>query len=136
MREIRQVLDGLRVELVTLSDLPSIAEPEETGATFAENARLKAGHYAEASGLPTVAEDSGLSIDAIDGRPGVRKRALPGRDLRGQVRESLSRARVASAAVARAIRVRARVCRSGPRNKPPGLSTLARWGLWPEAYGL
>ena len=78
MREIRRVLDGLSVELVTLSDLPPIAEPEETGATFAENARLKARYYAEASGLPTVAEDSGLSIDAIGGRPGVQSARYPG----------------------------------------------------------
>ena len=64
--------------LTTLADLPPIAEPEETGATFAENARLKARYYAEASGLPTVAEDSGLSIDAIDGRPGVESARYPG----------------------------------------------------------
>jgi len=78
VREIRRVLDGLSVELVTLSDLPPIAEPEENGATFAGNARLKARYYAEGSGLPTVAEDSGLSIDAIGGRPGVQSARYPG----------------------------------------------------------
>jgi XTP/dITP diphosphohydrolase len=78
IREIRQVLDGLRIDFVTLSDVRPIDEPEETGATFAENARLKARYYAEASGLPTVAEDSGLSIDAIDGRPGVQSARYPG----------------------------------------------------------
>jgi XTP/dITP diphosphohydrolase len=78
VQEIRRVLDGLSVELVTLSDLPPLAEPEETGTTFAENARLKARYYAEASGLPTVAEDSGLSIDAIGGRPGVQSARYPG----------------------------------------------------------
>ena len=79
LREIRAVLDGFPVELLTLSDLPPIDEPEETGATFAENARLKARHYAEAAArhlhdpsLLTVAEDSGLVIDALDGEPGVR----------------------------------------------------------------
>ena len=78
IREIRRVLDKTGVTLTTLADLPPIAEPEETGATFAENARLKARYYAEASGLPTVAEDSGLAIDAIDGRPGVQSARYPG----------------------------------------------------------
>lgn len=78
VREIRRVLDGLAIELVTLADLPSIVEPEETGRTFADNARLKARYYADASGLPTVAEDSGLAIDALGGRPGVESARYPG----------------------------------------------------------
>jgi non-canonical purine NTP pyrophosphatase (RdgB/HAM1 family) len=60
------------VELTTLRDLDPIDEPEETGATFEENARLKALYYASRSGLTTVAEDSGLIIDGMDGAPGVR----------------------------------------------------------------
>lgn len=72
LREITSLLAGVPIELVTLRDLPRIDEPEETGATFAENARLKARYYAHASGLVTVAEDSGLVIDALDGDPGVR----------------------------------------------------------------
>ncbi|HUL75371.1 MAG TPA: non-canonical purine NTP pyrophosphatase [Vicinamibacterales bacterium] len=71
VREIRRVLEGVPVTLVTLADTVAVAEPEETGRTFAENARLKATYYARASGLPTVAEDSGLEIDALGGRPGV-----------------------------------------------------------------
>ena len=63
---------GVPLELVSLADIAPIAEPEETGTTFEENARLKARYYAERSGLPTVAEDSGLVIDALDGEPGVR----------------------------------------------------------------
>jgi XTP/dITP diphosphohydrolase len=78
LREIRHVLAGAPVRLVTLADLPAIAEPDETGATFAENARLKAAHYAGASGLVTVAEDSGLAIDALGGRPGVQSARYPG----------------------------------------------------------
>jgi XTP/dITP diphosphohydrolase len=72
LREIRTVMSGVQLELVSLSDIPSIAEPEETGATFEENARLKASYYAERSGLLTVAEDSGLVVDALGGEPGVR----------------------------------------------------------------
>ncbi len=78
IREIRQVLDGLPLELVTLADLPGIVEPEETGLTFAANARDKALTYWHAAGLPTVAEDSGLAIDALGGRPGVESARYPG----------------------------------------------------------
>ena len=84
IREIRDVLlerDGLPIPLLTLVDLSStIPAPEETGRTFAENAALKALAYARASGLPTVAEDSGLAIDALGGRPGVESARYPGRD--------------------------------------------------------
>jgi XTP/dITP diphosphohydrolase len=72
LREIRSLLTGVPVELVTLRDLPPIDEPEETGLTFEENARLKALYYVAHSGITTVAEDSGLVIDGLDGEPGVR----------------------------------------------------------------
>ena len=72
IREIRSLLADTPVDLLTLSDIPPVAEPEETGETFQENARLKARYYATHSGMLTVAEDSGLVIDALDGEPGVR----------------------------------------------------------------
>jgi len=71
LREIQQLLEGVPVSLVTLADWPDIVPPEETGRTFAENARLKALYYAGYTGELTVAEDSGLEIDALDGAPGV-----------------------------------------------------------------
>jgi XTP/dITP diphosphohydrolase len=71
LREIRVILADVPVELRTLVDFPAVAEPEETGRTFAENARLKALYYEGAIGLPTVAEDSGLVIDGLDGEPGI-----------------------------------------------------------------
>lgn len=77
IREIRPLLNGHR-ELRTLADLPSIIEPEETGSTFADNAALKARFYAATSGLMTVAEDSGLVIDALGGAPGVHSARYPG----------------------------------------------------------
>ena len=84
IREIRDILLGgerLPIRLLTLSDLSSnIPAPDETGRTFAANAAIKALAYAEASGLPTVAEDSGLAIDALGGRPGVESARYPGRD--------------------------------------------------------
>ena len=69
LREIRLILPG--IELVSLADIDPIPEPEESGATFWENARLKALAYAAGSGLTAVAEDSGLVVDAMDGAPGV-----------------------------------------------------------------
>jgi XTP/dITP diphosphohydrolase len=79
LREIRAVLAGTPVELLTLANLPPVDDPEETGRTFAENGRLKAMYYAEAAAraindpsLLVVAEDSGLVVDALDGEPGVR----------------------------------------------------------------
>ena len=72
LREIRALMSDTPVRLVSLADVPPIEEPEEAGATFEENALLKARHYASHSGLWTVAEDSGLVIDALGGEPGVR----------------------------------------------------------------
>lgn len=72
LREIRVLMFGAPVRLIGLADLPHVEEPEETGATFEDNARLKAQYYAEHTGLWTVAEDSGLVIDALGGEPGVR----------------------------------------------------------------
>lgn len=78
LTEIRDILGGTPTALATLDDHPGIGEPEETGATFAANARLKALYYAEATGELTVAEDSGLEIDALDGEPGVRSARFNG----------------------------------------------------------
>ena len=78
VREIRPLLADLPIELLTLSDLEPIAEPDETAGTFWENARIKALAYARASGLVAVAEDSGLEIDAMNGEPGVRSARFMG----------------------------------------------------------
>jgi len=81
VREIRQMLAGAAVEIVTLAGWPAVTAPEETGQTFEENARAKALYYAAATGELTVAEDSGLSIDALDGAPGVESARFGGMDL-------------------------------------------------------
>ena len=86
IREIVDILAGTRgnggapLELVSLDAFPGIAEPEETGATFADNSRLKAMYYAEAIGLPCVADDSGLEIAALDDAPGVHSARWHGTD--------------------------------------------------------
>jgi XTP/dITP diphosphohydrolase len=71
LREIRQVLGDLPVEIVSLADVPPIDEPVEDGDTFAANAGKKALHYAARSGLWALADDSGLAVDALGGEPGV-----------------------------------------------------------------
>lgn len=80
IREIRGILAGVPIQLATLDDFPRIVEPEETGATFAENARIKAIYYAERTGLPAVADDSGIEIDALGNAPGVHSARWHGTD--------------------------------------------------------
>jgi XTP/dITP diphosphohydrolase len=72
LREIRGILDGTGVTVDGLDAFPAVAEPEETGATFAENARQKAIYYSSVLGVAVVAEDSGLEIDGLGGEPGVQ----------------------------------------------------------------
>ena len=78
IREIRALLDDVPVDIVDLADWQGIAAPEETGRTFEENARAKALYYAAATGELTLAEDSGLEIDALDGAPGVQSARYAG----------------------------------------------------------
>ena len=80
VREIEGLLQGVRAQLVTLDAWPSLEPPDETGRTFEENARLKAEYYARATGELTVAEDSGLEIEALDGGPGVESARYGGAD--------------------------------------------------------
>ena len=78
LAELRDLLRLGRAELVDLDDVGIPDEVEETGTTFAANAALKARFYARRSGLPTLADDSGLEVDALDGGPGVRTRRYAG----------------------------------------------------------
>jgi XTP/dITP diphosphohydrolase len=71
MREYRELLSSIPFQLVSLSDMGITDEVEETGVTFHENAALKTSGYATLSGLLTLADDSGLEVDALDGAPGV-----------------------------------------------------------------
>jgi XTP/dITP diphosphohydrolase len=71
VREYRQLLNGLNCDLIGLSELGIAQEVAETGSTYEENALLKAREYATLSSLLTLADDSGLEVDALDGRPGV-----------------------------------------------------------------
>jgi XTP/dITP diphosphohydrolase len=71
LREVRSLLSDLSVRLLSLSEFPATTEVEETGQTFAENAALKASAYATQTGRLTLADDSGLEVDALGGAPGV-----------------------------------------------------------------
>ena len=70
IREIARLLEGLDIEVVAQSEL-GVSDADETGTTFEENSLIKAQHAADATGLPAIADDSGLSVDALDGAPGV-----------------------------------------------------------------
>lgn len=71
LAEIRRILAPYGIKGVSLSEAGIDVNPEETGTTFAENARIKAMAGLNASGMPTVADDSGLMVDALHGAPGV-----------------------------------------------------------------
>ena len=81
LRELREMLVPLGIEVLGLDSVsPVPEEPEEDGATFAENACLKAIAYARATGTPCLAEDSGLEVDALGGAPGVHSARYAGVD--------------------------------------------------------
>ena len=71
MVEMRAILSRMGVEVISQAEVGLDLEPEETGTTFEENARIKAKAVMEASGLPAIADDSGLMVDALGGEPGV-----------------------------------------------------------------
>ncbi|HEX6522274.1 MAG TPA: RdgB/HAM1 family non-canonical purine NTP pyrophosphatase [Streptosporangiaceae bacterium] len=79
LRELARILAGSPVELIGLDKFPDAPDVPETGATFEENALLKARAIAEFTGLPAVADDSGLCVDALNGMPGVLSARWAGR---------------------------------------------------------
>jgi XTP/dITP diphosphohydrolase len=80
LRELGELLRLERAELVSLDDLGIEGEPVEDGLTFATNARIKARFAVMASGLPSLADDSGIEVDVLDGAPGVWTRRYAGPD--------------------------------------------------------
>mgnify|MGYP006283880589 FL=1 len=82
---------GDDVEWKSLADFPDVGEVEEDGSTFAENARKKATEYARATGLWTLADDSGLVVDALDGAPGVNSARFSGQRAAGADRKTIDR---------------------------------------------
>jgi len=80
LRELRELLDLERADLASLDDLGVEGEPVEDGETFETNAAIKARFAVRATGLPALADDSGLEVDALGGGPGVRTRRYAGED--------------------------------------------------------
>src|SRR6185437_13452846 len=78
LREIKKLLEDLPFKIVDLSQYPSIETVEESGDTFADNASLKASAYAYQAGVLTLADDSGLMVDALEGAPGVHSARYAG----------------------------------------------------------
>ena len=114
LREYRRILDELPLRVASPADVGLSIEVEETGETFEENARLKAEAYSRASGLPALADDSGLEVDALDGFPGVRSsRWIEGSD-DDRVRALLDRMRDVPDE-RRTARFRAVACLARPR---------------------
>jgi XTP/dITP diphosphohydrolase len=79
VKEIKDLLAPYNIEILSVSDL-NVEEPEETGLTFVDNARLKAEYYGKIKNMPALADDSGLSIEALDGFPGVYSARFAGPD--------------------------------------------------------
>jgi len=88
-REYARLLEGLEVELIALDDLGVTKTIKEDGASYTENALLKARGYAGATGLLTLADDSGLEVDALDGAPGVLTARYAGEGATDEQRYSL-----------------------------------------------
>ena len=89
MRELTNLLSGFPLRLRSLSEFPSIEEVAETGRTFAENATLKAHQYGCRTNLWTLADDSGLEVDALGGAPGVLSARYGGAKLTAEERNAL-----------------------------------------------
>jgi XTP/dITP diphosphohydrolase len=79
LKEMRELLAPYKIDAISAGDM-GLSEPEETGTTFRENARIKADAAAKASGLPAFADDSGLVVDALDGAPGIHSARWAGPD--------------------------------------------------------
>ncbi len=79
VREIKEILKGLRVRILTLTDFPKVPQIEENGATLRQNAIHKAVTVADLTGITALADDSGLEVDALGGRPGVNSARFAGK---------------------------------------------------------
>ena len=78
LEEFKLLMKDLPIEVKCLADYDPVEAPEENGRTFASNARFKATYYAKKLGVPCIADDSGLEVQALDGAPGVRSARYAG----------------------------------------------------------
>ncbi|MGI8898238.1 MAG: RdgB/HAM1 family non-canonical purine NTP pyrophosphatase [Pyrinomonadaceae bacterium] len=87
--EIKRVLKDLPLKLRVITDFRSLSQPDECGSSYADNAIIKARSYAEQTGLPTLADDSGLEVASLNGLPGLRSARFGGEELSDAERTSL-----------------------------------------------
>jgi XTP/dITP diphosphohydrolase len=113
LREFRELLEDADIEILSLHDFSHVEMPEETGATMRENAFLKARSGAEQSGLPCLADDSGIEVDALGGAPGVRSARWCTDSDEERTRALLGRLE-STAANARSARYRCALCLAFP----------------------
>ncbi len=127
LAEINRLLDGTGIAVVPQSDF-GVAEVEETGLCFVENAILKAREASRVAGLPAIADDSGLEVDALDGAPGVRSSRFAGEGADDHANNLLLLERLAGVPdEERGARFRCvMVCLKHPRDPAP----LIREGAW------
>lgn len=127
IREIRGMLAGFDLEVVPQTGL-GVPEAAEHGATFAENALIKARHAAARTGLPAIADDSGLCVDALDGRPGIHSARFAGSDATDRQNLDLLLAEVARiGAVRPAARFHCAMAYVDTADDPDPLIVEAQW---------
>ena len=97
LKEIREILSGLECEVVSLADAGITSDVEENGSSFAENARIKAEFFAKESGMITLADDSGLVVDYMNGEPGIYSARFLGRETSYDVKNHYIIGRLAEA---------------------------------------
>lgn len=132
LREIRAMLAPLALEIVAQPEL-GIAEAEEPHATFLENALAKARHACAAAGLPALADDSGLCVDALGGEPGVRSAYFAGGEGDREVRDARNNAKLLS--VLESESAAHYVCVMVLVRSPVDPRPLVAEGLWHGAIG-
>lgn len=132
--ELAEIFRDLPVQLITPRDLSIDLEVDETGVTFVENAILKAEAFARASGLPALADDSGLEVDALGGQPGVHSRRYAGPDVTDSDRIQLLLRNLREVpASSRTARFRCVMALASPVTPGPDCSTREEPGSDPQA---
>lgn len=116
IRELEGLLQDLQITLVSLQQFPQLPEVEETGESFLENARLKALHYFRHTGIPALADDSGLEVQALGGAPGVYSARLAATDP-GRIRRLLQMLQEAGQGDHSPARFVCALCLAGPEGR-------------------
>jgi XTP/dITP diphosphohydrolase len=126
LRELRALLEDLALEVVPQADL-GVESVEETGTTFEANALLKARHASRTTGLPAIADDSGIEVDALGGRPGVHSARYAGLDATDADNNAKLLHELADAAEPRTARYRAVIVYVASADDPDPVVASGAW---------